>query len=569
MPNQLLERGAGEGPAWHPELGLLTSGGGHVMRRGLDGRSEIFLEDAGSNGLLFDRQGRLLICEPVRRCVSRRESDGTITVLTDQYGGRKYNQPNDLTVDSQGRIYFSDPRYGDRSGMEMLDESGRPVEGVYRIDRDGSVTRIINHEVDRPNGVLVAADDRHLFVADNNNNTVGGARKLWRFDLQSDGSVDLTSRRLVYDWGKTRGPDGMAQDRLGRLYVAAGLNRQNAPYETQERPTAGVYVFSPDGDLLDFVPVPRDECTNCAFGGEDLKTLFITAGGTLWSVRTESAGRPTWPVATESDGAALADALLFHAPFDGEVDAAFSRGDGRMFTAKSGKRESAQPGNRRSDVELLLWSGRYGGSLRFKAKSPDVVFFAAEKNVGYSTTDWSGTVSFWMRLDPSKDLEPGFADPIQITERRWNDAAFFVDFTKENPRDFRLGVFSDFKHWNPNETPYEQFPEEKRPMVTVHDPPFRRDRWTHVAFTFAGLNNPNSAAGRGRPVSRWEVSGLAARAVSVWLGRIKGRDHVGAELHRRSGRLGRLQSCVVLRGSPVPSRPARRRAFAAWRIALT
>src|SRR5438034_11787700 len=115
--------------------------------------------------------------------------------------------------------------------MEIRDEKGRTVEGVYRIDPDGKVSRVIGREVERANGVLVSADDKFLFVADNNNNTKGGARKLWRFDLKADGSVDPKSRKLVHDWRTGRGPDGLKQDEKGRLYVAAGLNKPSPPFE--------------------------------------------------------------------------------------------------------------------------------------------------------------------------------------------------------------------------------------------------------------------------------------------------------------------------------------------------
>jgi len=297
QPVLLQPTGAGEGPAWHPELGLLTSGEGNVMRRDRDGNRSVFLQGAGTNGLMFDRQGRLVMCQPAFRRVARREADGTITVLAERYAGKPFNQPNDLTMDTRNRIYFSDPCYGDRSHLEILDDQGRAIEGVYRIDPDGRVTRIITHEVDRPNGLVVTPDDRYLYVADNNNDTVGGARKLWRFDLQPDGSVNVDSRRLIHDWGKTRGPDGIKLDAEGRLYVAAGLNKPNPPFETQDQPTAGVYVFSPEGEQQQFIPIPRDECTNCAFGGDDLKTLFVTAGGTLWSLTVETPGRPVWPPA--------------------------------------------------------------------------------------------------------------------------------------------------------------------------------------------------------------------------------------------------------------------------------
>lgn len=285
----------GEGPAWHPKLGLLTSGNGDIYRLDREGRSSVYRQAAGTNGLLFDRQGRLLACEAERRRVTRLELSGEVTVLTDRYQGSRYNQPNDLTLDSHGRIYFSDPRYGSREGMEIFDDQGRTVEGVYRIDPDGQVTRIVGRELERPNGLLVSADDRFLFVADNNNDTLGGARKLWRFSLRPEGAVDLGSRKLLYDWGQGRGPDGLKQDRAGRLYVAAGLNKPNPPFEPADDRRGGIYVLSSDGELLDFLPVPRDEVTNCAFGGDDLKTLFITAGGTLYSIRTTTAGHVAWP----------------------------------------------------------------------------------------------------------------------------------------------------------------------------------------------------------------------------------------------------------------------------------
>jgi gluconolactonase len=198
-------------------------------------------------------------------------------------------------MDSQNRIYFTDPQYGDRSTMEMLDANNRPIEGAYRIDPTGTVTRIITHEVDRPNGIVVTHDDKYLFVADNNNNSPNGARALWRFELQQDGTVDFETQTLIFDWKTTRGPDGMKLDTDGRLYVAAGINKPNPPHETADQPTAGIYVFSPDGQLLTVAPIPRDETTNCAFGGDDLRTLFVTSGGSLWKLETTVPGKPVWP----------------------------------------------------------------------------------------------------------------------------------------------------------------------------------------------------------------------------------------------------------------------------------
>ena len=286
----------GEGPTWHPRLGVLTTGNnGDIYRLSRDGKSTIYRKGTGANGLLFDAKGRLIACESAARRMTRTGLDGKITVLARQFGGKKFNEPNDVTVDAKGRIYFSDPCYGDRSKLEMTDESGKIVEGVYRIDPDGRVTRVIGREVERANGVLVSADDRFLYVADNNNNTKHGARKLYRFDL-NDGAVDLKSRKLLYDWGEGRGPDGLKQDKKGRLYVAAGLNKANPPYEPAKDKKGGIYVIDPvSGKLLDFLPVPTDEVTNCAFGGDDLKTLYVTGGGTLYSIRTTTPGYVVYP----------------------------------------------------------------------------------------------------------------------------------------------------------------------------------------------------------------------------------------------------------------------------------
>jgi len=287
----------GEGPAWHPKKGIFASGKGGITLLGLDGKPGIFAEDAGTNGLLLDRQGNLLACQPGKRRVVRFGPDGKeAAVLADSFGGKKFNQPNDLTLDSKNRLYFSDPRYGPRDDMQQLDAEGKTIEGVYRIDPDGKLERVLGREVERANGVLVSADDRYLFVADNNNDTVGGARKLWRFELTADGTVRPGTGKVLKDWFTGRGPDGLKQDEKGRLFVAGGLNRPNPPAEPAKDIPAGIYVVDPDtGKQLDFLPIPTDEVTNCAFAGADRKTLLITGGGVLYSVRVKEPGRVIWP----------------------------------------------------------------------------------------------------------------------------------------------------------------------------------------------------------------------------------------------------------------------------------
>ena len=286
-----------EGPAWHPSDNVFFTDivNNRIVRRDPTGTIHTYRTPSGrANGLMFDADLRLHACEGGgeggNRRVTRTEPDGVITVLTDRFEGKRYNSPNDLTKDSNGNIYFTDPRYGPRDDVEQVDADGKQIEGVYRIDAaSGRVTRVITHEVERPNGIAVSSDDKFLVVADNVNDGpnegVDGNRKLWRFDLQQDGSVDPASRKLLFDWGTDRGPDGMTMGADGRLYVTAGFNVPKPPAETAKRYKAGVYVIHPDtGKLEAFLPVLEDMITNCTFGGPDGKTLFITAGHKLWSV---------------------------------------------------------------------------------------------------------------------------------------------------------------------------------------------------------------------------------------------------------------------------------------------
>ena len=179
--------------------------------------------------------------------------------------------------------------------------------------------------------------------------------------------------------------------------------------------------------------------------------------------------------------------LRFHASFDGTGDATIASDDGKIYTVESMARKAWTPGITRPDVSIAKGQGKQGDCLRFGKKSPQVICFKGEA-MPYQSKDWSGTVSFWMRLDPDKDLEPGYCDPIQITQKAWNDAALFVDFDKDLPRDFRLGVFSDLRFWNPENVVWEKWPVDKRPMVTVTKPGFTRELWKHVAFTYRGIN---------------------------------------------------------------------------------
>jgi hypothetical protein len=188
----------------------------------------------------------------------------------------------------------------------------------------------------------------------------------------------------------------------------------------------------------------------------------------------------------------LREALTFHAPFDGKGDAAYAAGDPRLYSAPSFKqRADARPGLPDGDGALIAaGAGRFGDALRFTRKAAPLVFFRGARNMPYEAQGWSGTVSFWLSVDPAGELEPGFCDPVQITPRSWNDAAFFVEFEKRpDSIPFRLGVYADLHVWNPEKRRFADIPPEERPLVTVDDPPFGAGKWTHVVFTFERFNS--------------------------------------------------------------------------------
>jgi gluconolactonase len=283
-PGAKLEKVAGElrfseGPAWHPDGYLLFEDipRDRIMKLDEDGKVSVFREPSGhSNGLAFDKEGRLIAAEGNStgggRRISRTEKAGKVVTLADRYNGKRLNSPNDLAIDAAGRIYFTDPRYGSQDGVEQDKES------VYRIDPDGKLTRIID-SVSRPNGIAVSIDQKTLFVADNRE---GGAKRvLMAFDLSSDGSA--TNGRVLHDFGSGRGIDGMTLDSAGRIWATAGSKEK-----------AGVHVFEVNADrttakLLTFVNTPEDP-TNCTFGGHGRDVLYITTATSLFRIRTSVKG---------------------------------------------------------------------------------------------------------------------------------------------------------------------------------------------------------------------------------------------------------------------------------------
>jgi gluconolactonase len=225
-----------------------------------------------------------------RRIVRTDMKKGTLTILTSEFENKRYNSPNDVCVDSKGRIWFTDPYYGpDRTHLEM------DVEGVYRVEATNKgvrVARVLTQkEIQRPNGIAITPDDKTLYVVDSHPKP-GGNRKIWAFDVGADGS--LSQQRLVYDFAPGRGGDGMRLDMNGNLWVAAGISVKRGPGETLDNPP-GIYVISPAGKLLGRIPIPENLITNCAFGGPERKTLYVTAGKTVYRVPTNVSGYALYP----------------------------------------------------------------------------------------------------------------------------------------------------------------------------------------------------------------------------------------------------------------------------------
>ena len=276
-----------EGPACGPGFCIYFSDiGNRIMRYSpATGKTTVYREPSGrANGLDFDPQGRLVAAEGANAGGNRRititEKDGSVRVLAERWKGKRFNSPNDLTIDTHGRVYFTDPRYVGHEPREI------DTESVYRVDSDGSpevaaktVTQLIT-DVQKPNGIVLSPDMRTLYVADSNPR---GNQHLLAFPLNKDGSIG--EKKLLHDFGKDRGIDGMCVDIRGNIYGAAGDGK-----------TGGIYVFHhDDGQQLAFIPVPETP-TNCVFGDKDHKSLYITAGKSLYRIKLKVDGFAVfWP----------------------------------------------------------------------------------------------------------------------------------------------------------------------------------------------------------------------------------------------------------------------------------
>lgn len=296
-----------EGPAYHADGSVFYSDilNNRIMRWTPDGANTVWREPSNrTNGQTFDPQGRLLHCEGAefgaeqggRRITRTNLESGEYEILTDQYEGKRYNSPNDICVDAAGNIYFTDPCYDDRSIMEM------DCDAVYRIDISGNVNRILSQpEIQRPNGIAIDQAGTSLYLVDSCP-VVAGNRKIWKFRLDELGLP--ADQQALWDFGGGRGADGMRLSKSGNLYIAAGISTPRGVHESNNVPT-GVYVLSPQGEMLARIPIGEDVITNLAFGGPHGQTIFITAGKTLYRTQVADVGEVAYPTWDAIDAATI------------------------------------------------------------------------------------------------------------------------------------------------------------------------------------------------------------------------------------------------------------------------
>jgi hypothetical protein len=193
--------------------------------------------------------------------------------------------------------------------------------------------------------------------------------------------------------------------------------------------------------------------------------------------------------------ARLSRALALHASFDQALDAEFARGDKACYVMQGKELISARP---TAEVRLAPEAGRFQGALHFTKKNTFRPTFKDSGSLGYNDRNWSATVSIWLRLDPDKDLEPGYCDPVQIVGDDSKKGFIFMEWSKdETPRYFRYAIRPLFDIWNPTNVQWDQIPFDKRPMVQVSGAPFSREAWTHAVFTLENVNDKSKPqAGR-------------------------------------------------------------------------
>lgn len=263
-----------EGPLWDARDGslLFSDIPANRIYRWKEGEgAAVFREPSGkSNGLAWDREGRLLACEHARRRVSRTLADGSVVPLVERYQGRRLNSPNDLVLRSDGALYFSDPPYGLTAQFGEVGETEQPLNGLYMLPPGAAEPVLLADDFDRPNGLAFSPDERLLYVADTPRYHVRV------FDVLSDGT--LANSRVLATFSEADGagrPDGMKVDREGHLYTTG---------------PGGVWVLAPNGVVLGQLRF-SEKTANLAWGDGDGCSLYVTASTSIYRVRVRVPGK--------------------------------------------------------------------------------------------------------------------------------------------------------------------------------------------------------------------------------------------------------------------------------------
>jgi gluconolactonase len=256
-----------EGPVWTAEKkSLLFSDipANRIYELPADGHVMTVREPSGnSNGLTRDQKGRLIACEHGNRRVTRTEADGAVTVLAETFRGKRLNSPNDVVVKSDGAIYFTDPAYG-----ITPDQQEQPLEGVYRLSPDGKEISLVADDLARPNGLAFSPDEKKLYIDDSER------RHIRVYDVQPDGSLAGSSRFHDMNVSAPGAPDGMKVDVAGHVYCTGA---------------GGVWVFDNAGKHLGTIVTP-EKPSNCAWGDDDRRSLYITAVTSVYRIRVKTPG---------------------------------------------------------------------------------------------------------------------------------------------------------------------------------------------------------------------------------------------------------------------------------------
>jgi gluconolactonase len=252
---------------WHSDgtLTFVDIRRSQILRLGTDGKTQIIRENSGdSNGMTFDKQGRVIICEMVNRRITRMDPNNVFTVIADKVNGKRLNRPNDVIGKSDGSLYFTNP------GRERLEPADVELEfnNILRVKPDGTVDVIIE-KFDYPNGIAFSPDEKILYVANTR-----PEKYIMAYDVNADGTVSNGRHFADMSSEEAGVPDGMKVDAEGRVYCTG---------------PGGCWVFETSGELIGIIKLPEYPA-NCGWGGPDNKTMYFTANTSVFSMRMKTAG---------------------------------------------------------------------------------------------------------------------------------------------------------------------------------------------------------------------------------------------------------------------------------------